>query len=135
VAVSPPPPPDSIRPIQLPIDQYLHPSAPTERWWHTGTLTASGKTFGFEINTAGFGEFLFSQVMLTDVAGKVHYSQVTQYPYNSAWAQSDATKDWYVNLPYPAPPSSSTAPCDDERAAERPNQKYGGEGVDGGRRH
>jgi hypothetical protein len=111
VTVSPPPPPpDSIRPLRLPTDQYLHPSAPTEWWWHTGTLTANGRIFGFEINAAGFGEFLFSQVMLTDVAGKAHYSQVTNYPYNSAWAQSDATKDWYVNLPYPAAPSSSAAP-------------------------
>jgi predicted secreted hydrolase len=109
-AVPPPPPPDSIRPIQLPADQYFHPSAPTEWWWHTGTLTANGKTFGFEINAAGFGQLLFSQIMLTDVANKVHYSQVALYPYNPAWAQSDVTKDWYVNLPYPAAPSAASTP-------------------------
>src|SRR5436190_3932839 len=105
-AVPPQPPPDPIRPIQLPADQYLHPSAPTEWWWHTGTLTTSTtppQTFGFEINAAAFGKQLFSQVMLTDVNNQVHYKQTAmKYPFSADWAERDVTKDWYVNLPYPA---------------------------------
>ena len=39
--------------LSLPKDMYLHQGAPTEWWWHTGTLRAGNRTFGFEVS-AGF---------------------------------------------------------------------------------
>ena len=40
--------------IELPRDQYAHSGAPTEWWWHVGTLeSADGRKFGFEINATG----------------------------------------------------------------------------------
>ncbi len=101
-----------MRPIQLPADQYLHLGAPTEWWWHTGTLTSGDRVFGFEINAAGFGEVLFSQIMLTDVKNQAHYAQNANYPYNPQWAQSDVTQPWSVNLSSPAakPYVSMSAP-------------------------
>src|SRR5207245_1444940 len=98
------PPPYPIRPIQLPADQYLHPGAPAEWWWHTGTLqgkSASGeRTFGFEINAVSWmGGILFSQVMLTDVTNQKHFMQNASYPFSSQWGESDPAKPWFVNLP------------------------------------
>lgn len=93
--------------IHLPADQYLHPQAPTEWWWHIGTLKAGDRTFGFEINAASF-QFLglgFTQVMLTDVSNKAHYQQSVQFsaqstpPFNpNTWAESNPDNDWNVNL-------------------------------------
>jgi hypothetical protein len=40
--------------LKMPADMYLHTGAPTEWWWHIGTLRAGTRTFGFEINTASF---------------------------------------------------------------------------------
>jgi hypothetical protein len=88
--------------IKLPADQYLHPGAPTEWWWHTGTLKAGNRIFGFEINAASFiGQtppFAFSQVMLTDVANKIHYQQTALQTIDNKWAESDPKKAWYVTM-------------------------------------
>src|SRR5262249_43501484 len=63
----PVPPSDVV--LHLPEDMYRHPGAPTEWWWHTGTLRAGERTFGFEINAASFIDrgLAFSQILLTDV--------------------------------------------------------------------
>ena len=42
--------------IRLPANHYLHRGAPTEWWWHVGTLKAGSRTFGFEINAASFAQ-------------------------------------------------------------------------------
>src|SRR5579872_81697 len=101
------PPPYPIRPIKMPDDQYLHPGAPAEWWWHTGTLlgkSSSGeqRTFGFEINAVSWvSGILFSQVMLTDVNHQRHYMQNVTYPIDPLhpWAESNPSKPWFVNLP------------------------------------
>ncbi|MDP2014190.1 MAG: lipocalin-like domain-containing protein, partial [Actinomycetota bacterium] len=97
-------PPSSVV-LSLPKDMYLHPGAPTEWWWHTGTLRAGKRTFGFEINAASFAGqgFGFSQISVTDVAKQRHYKRTTSYlpPGNfspSTWAQSDPSKPWYARL-------------------------------------
>ncbi|APV49075.1 hypothetical protein BWI17_04900 [Betaproteobacteria bacterium GR16-43] len=95
--------------IDIPADQYLHRDAPTDWWWHTGTLTSVDRTFGFEINAASFQGNLgigFTQISLTDVDNKKHYQSSTPYlpPYQfngSEWAQFDPTRDWYVRLGNP----------------------------------
>ena len=98
----PVPVPPSKSVIQLPSDQYLHIGAPTEWWWHIGTLKAGDRIFGFEINAASFGLFGFTQVMLTDVDNNRHFQQTTPYlppvfdP--KTWAEHDPSKDWVVNL-------------------------------------
>jgi predicted secreted hydrolase len=88
--------------IRLPADHYLHPTAPTEWWWHTGTLKAGKRIFGFEINAASYvgfkPHFGFSQVMLTDVANKVHYQQTTVRTIDDKWAESDPANPWYVTM-------------------------------------
>lgn len=101
--------------IQLPADQYLHPLAPTEWWWHTGTLKAGDRIFGFEINAASFmGQkppLAFSQIMLTDIANKVHYQQTAlQKIDKSKWAESDPKKAWYVRMGDPGvTPTAATS--------------------------
>lgn len=102
---SPVPVPPSMSAIFLPADQYLHRGAPTEWWWHVGTLKSGDRIFGFEINTAAYSDrgFAFSQVMLTDVANAKHYQRTTVYmpPVGvdfDNWAQHDVTKDWHVGL-------------------------------------
>jgi predicted secreted hydrolase len=88
--------------ITLPADQYVHPGAPTEWWWHTGTLKTGKRIFGFEINAASFmGQnipFAFSQLMLTDVANKIHYQQTALQSIDAKWAESDPKKPWYVTM-------------------------------------
>jgi hypothetical protein len=66
---APVPIPASKSAIFLPADQYLHRGAPTEWWWHVGTLQSGDRIFGFEINAAAFSDrgYAFSQIMLTDV--------------------------------------------------------------------
>jgi len=103
-----PPVPPSEYQVHLPKDQYRHVDAPTEWWWHVGTLRAGDRIFGFEINAAGYPgysdkeKFAFTQVMLSDVANAKHYQQTTVYlPPNvdfDTWAQSDPTKAWHVGL-------------------------------------
>jgi predicted secreted hydrolase len=99
----PVPPSDVV--LQLPGDMYLHHGAPTEWWWHTGTLVAGNRTFGFEINAASFAKdgFAFTQIMLTDVAGGRHYQRTAPFvpplmfdP--STWAQADPAKKWSAQL-------------------------------------
>lgn len=98
----PVPPSDVV--LRLPRDMYLHPGAPTEWWWHTGTLRSGDRIFGFEINAASFAEsgFGFTQVMLTDVQENRHYQSTTPVlppTFDPAtWAESDDTKDWYARL-------------------------------------
>ncbi|HWF04615.1 MAG TPA: lipocalin-like domain-containing protein [Candidatus Angelobacter sp.] len=86
--------------ISLPRDQYRHAGAPTEWWWHVGTLkAANGRTFGFEINATGELSFGFTQIEITDVANQVNYQQVTPIvPLPSNWAEDDPSKPWRVNL-------------------------------------
>jgi predicted secreted hydrolase len=102
-------PPQAIAPgksaIFLPADQYLHRGAPTEWWWHVGTLKAVDRVFGFEINAASFPSYgyAFSQIMLTDVANAKHYQRTTSHMPPVAvdfdnWAEHDPTKDWHVGL-------------------------------------
>ena len=95
--------------IHLPADHYAHPGAPTEWWWHIGTLQAGERTFGFEINAASFvgqGGFAFAQVMLSDVENNRHFQRTTTFltgVFNCQnWAQNDPTKDWYVALGSPS---------------------------------
>jgi predicted secreted hydrolase len=97
------PPEDVV--LKLPEDMYLHLGAPTEWWWHTGTLHAGSRLFGFEINAASFASrgFAFTQIMLTDVEGGRHYQRMTVFvpplafdP--SRWAESDPSKDWFAQL-------------------------------------
>jgi predicted secreted hydrolase len=102
-----PPVPPSESVIHLPQDQYLHLGAPTEWWWHTGTLKSGDRTFGFEINAASFvgktPPFAFTQICLADVAHNRYYQNTTPYfpPVlfdGNAWAESDPTQDWYAQL-------------------------------------
>lgn len=99
---APKPVPPSASVIKLPADQYAHPGAPTEWWWHVGTLRAGDHVFGFEINAANFPDrkACFSQIMLTDVAGQKHYQNSSQQS-PEGWAESDPAKDWYVRLGNP----------------------------------
>jgi predicted secreted hydrolase len=104
-ARKPKPVPPSEVVLQMPRDMYLHEGAPTEWWWHIGTLKAGKRTFGFEINTASFAKdgFAFTQIMLTDVKNQRHYQRTTPYvpPGNfqqDTWAQSDPSLDWYARL-------------------------------------
>jgi predicted secreted hydrolase len=97
--------PPSLVAIDLPADQYRHTGAPTEWWWHIGTLRAGDRTFGFEINAASFEGNLgigFTQIMLTDVANKAHYQRTTPFApplmFNSLWAEHDPVRDWYAQL-------------------------------------
>lgn len=94
------PPSESV--IHLPADQYLHKGAPTEWWWHMGTLKAGDRTFGFEINAAAFYPAAFTQVMLTDVDKNLHFQKTSLYfppEFNAdAWAEQDPAKDWFVKL-------------------------------------
>jgi len=99
----PVPPSDVV--LSLPKDMYLHLGAPTEWWWHIGTLRAGARTFGFEINTASFAKdgFAFSQIMLSDVANGRHYKRTIPFTppvmFNpSTWAESDVSKDWFTRL-------------------------------------
>jgi predicted secreted hydrolase len=83
---------------------YLHLGAPTEWWWHTGTLRSGGRTFGFEINAASFEKdgFAFTQIMLSDPETNRHFQRTTPFvPFvfdPNHWAQSDVGEDWYARL-------------------------------------
>ncbi len=90
--------------IVLPRDHYAHPDAPTEWWWHIGTLRAGERVFGFEINATrnsndAQAPFAFSQIMVTDVAGEKHYHRTTLQLPDPDWAESDPDRAWYVQLP------------------------------------
>lgn len=90
--------------IVLPRDQYAHPDAPTEWWWHIGTLRSGDRVFGFEINATRNGNeapeaYAFSQIMVSDAASKQHYHRTTLQGFDPQWAESDPSKAWYVRLP------------------------------------
>lgn len=94
--------------LVFPKDHYAHIDAATEWWWHIGTLTAETpngtRTFGFEINAAGFPvytqdkPFSFTQIMLTDVAKQKHFKHSQVYTYTKDWAQADVSKPWGAAL-------------------------------------
>lgn len=91
--------------IVLPADQYGHAGAPTEWWWHVGTLqTATGRKFGFEVNACGvLDAMVFTEIAIADVENQVHYQIVNdQIGYAPAWAETDPTKPWFVAIPGPA---------------------------------
>ena len=93
--------------LRLPDDMYRHDGAPTEWWWHTGTLRAGDRVFGFEINAASFTgqHFAMTQVSLSDVSAARHYERTQVYgpaPFGvfdvRQWAEGDPAKDWYARL-------------------------------------
>lgn len=90
--------------INLPADQFAHTDAPTEWWWHIGTLTADdGRTFGFEINATGIlspsASYAFTQIQITDVKNKCNYQKVKTFiPRPTDWAEYDPSKPWSVSL-------------------------------------
>jgi predicted secreted hydrolase len=103
--LDPKPVPPDLRVIKLPNDQYLHHDpekkikAPTEWWWHIGTLVSGSRVFGFDINAAAFYPYGFTQVSLSDVANNIHYKQSTPVPeIPDGWAENDIAKPWYVGL-------------------------------------
>ena len=103
--ISSDPVPPSARKIDIPADQYRHNGAPTEWWWHIGTLHAGGRAFGFEIAATsvmvGSSPVAFSRVMLSDVVNNMHFQQQVIYDMGSGlstFAQADPVQDWFVNL-------------------------------------
>jgi predicted secreted hydrolase len=93
--------------IELPKDQYGHAGAPTEWWWHIGTVYCEGRPFGFEINATGRADggggggmpYGFMQIMVTDAAGGVHYQTTCgTVPLPDDWAETDPTQPWSVAL-------------------------------------
>jgi len=93
---------------KLPRDQYAHPGAPKEWWWHTGTLVAADRVFGFEINVSGVYDpdapadsFQYVELMVTDLKDNRHYQITNGLPWSDDWAQSDPSKPWYANLVAP----------------------------------
>jgi predicted secreted hydrolase len=108
----PVPPSDVV--LKMPQDMYLHIGAPTEWWWHIGTLQAGSRVFGFEINAASFARsgLAFTQIMLTDVATQRHFQRTTVFvpPFlfdPNGWAESDPGKPWRARLGDPAKPFSA----------------------------
>jgi|GEM_PF-563985 len=89
--------------IVLPADQYGHVGAPTEWWWHVGTLqTADGREFGFEVNACGvLDAMVFTEIAIADVDKQIHYQIVNDQAYDEAWAETDLTKPWYVRITGP----------------------------------
>ena len=97
--------------LSLPKDMYRHKDAPTEWWWHIGTLRSGDRVFGFEINAASFvGQgFAMTQMSLTDAETGDHYERTQVYvpqPIGnfdvSTWAEGDPSKDWYARLGDPS---------------------------------
>lgn len=86
--------------ITLPADQFAHVGAPTEWWWHVGTLIAEdGRKFGFEVNATGKVEYAFTQIQITDVTNQYSYQKVNPIiPCPPNWAQYDTSKPWFVTL-------------------------------------
>lgn len=97
--------------LSLPKDMYRHKDAPTEWWWHIGTLRSGDRVFGFEVNAASFvgNSFAMTQVSLTDAESGDHYERTQVYvpqPIGnfdvSTWAEGDPSKDWYARLGDPS---------------------------------
>ncbi len=111
---SPPQPmpvPVSLRAVDLPCDHYLHRSAPTEWYWHIGTLrTGTGRVFGFELTVSSFQfqKIGFTQTMVSDIESRVHHQRTTLYPQVSipgqfgydarTFAEHDVTEPFAVKL-------------------------------------
>jgi predicted secreted hydrolase len=90
-----------VPPIVLPRDQYAHPGAPKEWWWHTGTLRAGKRLFGFEINPNGRWDdkIQYVELMVTDVHHGKHYHLTAGHGgWNDDWAESDPSKPWYARM-------------------------------------
>lgn len=97
--------------LSLPKDMYRHKDAPTEWWWHIGTLRSGDRVFGFEVNAASFvgNGFAMTQVSLTDAETGEHYERTQVYvpqPIGNfdvaTWAEGDPAKDWYARLGDPS---------------------------------
>ncbi|KQR84760.1 lipocalin-like domain-containing protein [Microbacterium sp. Leaf179] len=97
--------------LSLPKDMYRHAGAPTEWWWHIGTLRAGDRVFGFDINAASFTgqHFGMSQISLSDVEGGRHYERTQVYGPSpigvfdvNSWAEGDPSKPWYARLGDPS---------------------------------
>ena len=93
--------------LSMPKDMYRHDGAPTEWWWHIGTLRAGDRVFGFELNAASFAGhgFAMTQLSLSDVDAVRHYERTQVYgpaPIGvfsvAKWAEGDPSKDWYARL-------------------------------------
>ena len=106
-AVKPDPVPPANVVLSVPKDMYRHDGAPTEWWWHIGTLRAGDRVFGFEINAASFtgSSFAMTQLSVSDVQEQRHFQRTQVYgpaPIGefdvSTWAEGDPTKDWYARL-------------------------------------
>ena len=107
----PEPVPESNVVLSMPDDMYRHDGAPTEWWWHIGTLRAGDRVFGFEINTASFiGQgFGMTQMSLSDLDNERHYERTSIYapaPVGvfdlTTWAEGDPKKDWFAGLGDPS---------------------------------
>jgi len=105
-----PVPPENVV-LSLPKDMYRHEGAPTEWWWHIGTLRAGDRVFGFEINAASFigQSFAMSQISLSDVSSERHLERTQVYVADpvgtfdvATWAEGDPSKDWYARLGDPS---------------------------------
>ncbi|MBK5238714.1 MAG: hypothetical protein JJE28_06345, partial [Actinomycetales bacterium] len=92
-------------------DMYRHDGAPTEWWWHIGTLRAGDRVFGFELNAASFTgqDFAMTQLALSDVEAGRHYQRTQVYgpaPIGvfdiANWAEGDPSKGWYARLGDPS---------------------------------
>lgn len=103
----PDPVPDANVVLSLPKDMYRHDGAPTEWWWHIGTLRAGDRIFGFELNAASFAGhgFAMTQFSLSDVESQRHYERTQVYgpaPFGefavAHWAEGDTSKDWFARL-------------------------------------
>jgi len=105
VTGDPVPIPASASVLRFPLDHYAHLGAPTEWWWHVGTLNAGNRIFGFEICASAYADngYAFTQVMLADISKNRHYQRTTLFfpplMFNpGTWAESDVNKNWGVKL-------------------------------------
>lgn len=127
--------------LSVPKDMYRHDGAPTEWWWHIGTLRAGDRVFGFEINAASFvgQDFAMTQVSLSDVENQRHYERTAVYgpaPIGvfdvATWAEGDPTKDWYAKLGDPGwEVGGFTVTAAGSGYTSAPDVKFEGGGGDG----
>src|SRR5690606_5675824 len=124
--------------LELPKDMYRHADAPTEWWWHIGTLRAGDRVFGFEINAASFvgQSFAMTQISLSDVEEERHYERTQIYvpkPIGdfdvATWAEGDPSKDWYARLGHPEAQIGGIAVLNPGTGyTEAPEVKFEGDG-------
>jgi predicted secreted hydrolase len=110
-STKPEPVPEQNVVLSMPKDMYRHDGAPTEWWWHIGTLRAGERVFGFELNAASFTgqDFAMTQLALSDVETGRHYQRTQVYGPSpigvfdvANWAEGDPSKDWYARLGDPS---------------------------------